>query len=92
MLDGNLHAVSKKSGSIKWTLKEGKKIGVKWNFVVVCIALKTQEFTLAKNTKGALVLPLGKVTPRRCSGFCPFQCENIVKLNKNRFDYQNILI
>lgn len=24
-LDGNLHAVSKKSGSIKWTLKEGKK-------------------------------------------------------------------
>uniref|UniRef100_A0A665UJW6 Serine/threonine-protein kinase/endoribonuclease IRE1 n=1 Tax=Echeneis naucrates TaxID=173247 RepID=A0A665UJW6_ECHNA len=27
-LDGNLHAVNKKSGSIKWTLKEGKKIGV----------------------------------------------------------------
>uniref|UniRef100_A0A8D3DFZ8 Serine/threonine-protein kinase/endoribonuclease IRE1 n=1 Tax=Scophthalmus maximus TaxID=52904 RepID=A0A8D3DFZ8_SCOMX len=24
-LDGNLHAVSKKSGSIKWTLKEGKR-------------------------------------------------------------------
>jgi serine/threonine-protein kinase/endoribonuclease IRE1 len=24
-LDGNLHAVSKKSGSIKWTLKEGKE-------------------------------------------------------------------
>uniref|UniRef100_A0A8C9Z3P6 non-specific serine/threonine protein kinase n=1 Tax=Sander lucioperca TaxID=283035 RepID=A0A8C9Z3P6_SANLU len=26
-LDGNLHAVSKKSGSIKWTLKEGKRRG-----------------------------------------------------------------
>lgn len=24
-LDGNLHAVSKKSGSIKWTLKEGER-------------------------------------------------------------------
>lgn len=27
-LDGNLHAVSKKSGSIKWTLKEGKRRGL----------------------------------------------------------------
>lgn len=30
-LDGNLHAVSKKSGSIKWTLKEGKT-GAALNF------------------------------------------------------------
>lgn len=32
-LDGNLHAVSKKSGSIKWTLKEGKREGREFLFV-----------------------------------------------------------
>lgn len=46
-LDGNLHAVSKKSGSIKWTLKEGKRRGTE--FLIVCLFCVPYSGYICKN-------------------------------------------
>ena len=41
-LDGNLHAVNKRSGSIKWTLKEGKRDQILWDRLLLTGLLSVQ--------------------------------------------------
>lgn len=54
-LDGNLHAVSKKSGSIKWTLKEGKMGGPESHVTHFCICVKLPSLGYI-NKKGLFIL------------------------------------
>lgn len=58
-LDGNLHAVSKKSGSIKWTLKEGKRRGLELSVTQVFVAFISRHSTLFR-------LPLQKQSAFVC--------------------------
>lgn len=54
-LDGNLHAVSKKSGSIKWTLKEGKMGGPESCVTHFCICVNLPNLGYI-NKKGLFIL------------------------------------
>lgn len=68
-LDGNLHAVNKKSGSIKWTLKEGKRRGRE--LTQVFVGLFSRHSTLFR-------LPLLKQRAAVCchgeNGEIPLRC------------------
>lgn len=48
-LDGSLHAVSKRTGSIKWTLKEGNW-DLSWGDMDICSAASKETFQKKRET------------------------------------------
>lgn len=48
-LDGSLHAVSKRTGSIKWTLKEGNGLW-SWGDMDICSAASEATFQKKRET------------------------------------------
>uniref|UniRef100_A0A3P8ZK47 Serine/threonine-protein kinase/endoribonuclease IRE1 n=1 Tax=Esox lucius TaxID=8010 RepID=A0A3P8ZK47_ESOLU len=55
-LDGNLHAVSKKSGSIKWTLKEGKEDNLSYSLKLPFTIPELVQASPCRSSDGVLYM------------------------------------